>query len=67
MPRFMQVPSNGGGRAWAMIATLTTAKMNGVDPNARLTLKRIAGGWPNSQIADLMPWNFSADASAAVR
>ena len=53
--------SDGGGRAWATIATLlTTAKMNGVDPHAWLTqtLQRIAGGWPNSQIADLMPWNF---------
>ena len=53
--------SDGGGRAWATIATLlTTAKMNSVDPNAWLTqtLQRIAGGWPNSQIADLMPWNF---------
>lgn len=54
--------SDGGGRAWATIATLlTTAKMNGVDPHAWLTqtLERIASGWPNSQIADLMPWNFS--------
>lgn len=53
--------SDGGGRAWATIATLlTTAKMNGVDPHAWLTqtLQRIAGGWPNSQIAELMPWNF---------
>lgn len=53
--------SDGGGRAWATIATLlTTAKMNGVDPQAWLTqtLERIASGWPNSQIADLMPWNF---------
>lgn len=34
--------------------------MNGVDPNAWInqTLKRIAGNWPNSQIAELMPWNF---------
>ncbi len=54
--------SHGGGRAWATIATLlTTAKMNGVDPQPWLTqtLERIATGWPNSQIADLMPWNFS--------
>lgn len=54
--------SDGGGRAWATIATLlTTAKMNGVDPNDWLTqtLERVASGWPNSQIADLMPWNFS--------
>jgi len=53
--------SDGGGRAWATIATLlTTAKMNGVDPNAWLTqtLQRIAGGWPNTKIDDLMPWNF---------
>jgi len=54
--------SDGGGRAWATIATLlTTAKMNGVAPHAwlALTLERIASGWPNTQIADLMPWNFS--------
>jgi transposase len=53
--------SNGDRRAWATIATLlTTAKMNGVDPNAWLTqtLERIARGWPNSRMADLMPWNF---------
>src|SRR5690606_35591131 len=53
--------SDGGGRTWATIATLlTTAKMNGVDPSAWLTqtLERIASGWPNSQIAELMPWNF---------
>jgi transposase len=43
--------SDGGGRTWATIATLlTTAKMNDVDPQTWLT---------NSQMADLMPWNFS--------
>jgi transposase len=55
--------SDGGGRTWATIATLlTTAKMNGVDPNAWLTqtLERIANRWPNSKIDDLMPWNFKA-------
>ena len=53
--------SDGGGRTWATIATLlTTAKMNGVDPFAWLaqTLQRLADGWPNSQIGDLMPWNY---------
>ena len=53
--------SDGGGRTWATIATLlTTAKMNGVDPHAWLgqTLQRLAAGWPNSQIGDLMPWNY---------
>ncbi len=55
--------SDGGGRTWATLATLlTTAKMSDVDPNAWLThtLERIANGWPNSQIDDLMPWNFKA-------
>jgi transposase len=52
--------SDGGGRTWATLATLiTTAKMNGVDPHAWLTvtLERIAAGWPNRQIDDLMPWH----------
>ncbi|WP_226584603.1 IS66 family transposase [Acuticoccus sediminis] len=51
--------SDAGGRTWATIATLlTTAKLNGVDPHAwlTLTLERIAAGWPNRQIDDLMPW-----------
>lgn len=55
--------SDGGGRTWATIATLlTTAKMNGVDPNAWLTqtLERLAADWPNSKIEDLMPWNYTA-------
>jgi transposase len=53
--------SDGGGRTWATVATLlTTAKMNGVDPNAWLnqTLQRIANGWPNAEIDHLMPWNY---------
>ena len=53
--------SDGGGRAWATIATLlTTAKINGVDPYkwAKLTLERIAAGWPNRDLEQLMPWNY---------
>jgi transposase len=55
--------SHGGGRTWATIATLLqTSKMNDVDPHAWLTrtLKRIAQGWPISQIDALMPWHFKA-------
>lgn len=55
--------SDGGGRAWATIATLlTTAKINGVDPHAwaKLTLERIATGWPNRDLDALMPWNYQA-------
>jgi transposase len=55
--------SDGGGRAWATIATmLQTAKMNTVDPQAWLTqtLERLANGWPSSDIDALMPWNYMA-------
>jgi transposase len=52
--------SDGGGRTWATIASLLqTARMNHVDPFAwlKLTLERLADGWPNSRIDELMPWN----------
>jgi transposase len=56
--------SDGGGRTWATIASLLqTAKMNDVDPFAwlKLTLERLANGWPNNRIEELMPWNYKAD------
>lgn len=52
--------SDGGGQTWATIATLLqTAKMNGVDPSAWLTqtLQRIAAGWPNRDLDQLLPWH----------
>ena len=54
--------SDAGGRTWATITTLlATAKLNGVDPSAwlKITLERIAGGWPNHDIDALMPWNHA--------
>jgi transposase len=54
--------SDGGGRTWATIATLlATAKLNNVDPFAwlKLTLERIAAGWPNRDLDALLPWNYS--------
>jgi hypothetical protein len=53
--------SNGGGRTWAMIATLlATARLNGVDPQAwlTLTLGHIANSWPNKVLDALLPWNY---------
>jgi transposase len=53
--------SDGGGRTWATLATLlATAKLNNVDPHAwlKLTLERIASGWPNRELDALMPWTF---------
>ena len=55
--------SDGGGRTWATIATLLqTAKMNGVDPHAWLTqtLQRIAAGWPNRDLDQLLPINHKS-------
>ena len=54
--------SDGGGQTWATIATLLqTAKMNDVDPSAWLTqtLQRIAAGWPNRDLDQLLPWQSS--------
>jgi transposase len=53
--------SDGGGRTWATIATLlATCRLNNVDPQAWLTttLQRIADGWPNKNIDELLPWNY---------
>ena len=55
--------SDGGGRTWATIATmLATAKMNDVDPFAwaKQTLERLANGWKNADIEQLMPWNYAS-------
>jgi hypothetical protein len=54
--------SDGGGQTWATIATLPqTAKMNDVDPFAWLatTLQRIAAGWPNRDLDQLLPWHHA--------
>lgn len=53
--------SEAGGQTWATIASLlATARLNDVNPTYWLTiiLERIAQGWPNKQIDELLPWNF---------
>jgi hypothetical protein len=52
-----------GAENWAVIASLIeTCKLNGVDPNAWLatTLTAIVSGHKQSQINDLLPWNYAA-------
>jgi len=52
---------DAGAENWAAIASLIeTCKLNAVDPHAWLakTLKAIVDGHPQSQIADLLPWNY---------
>jgi transposase len=55
-----------GGERWADMASLIeTAKMNGVNPQRYLTdvFTKLANGWPQSRIDELMPWCWAADAS----
>ena len=56
--------SDGGGRTLGDRRTLIeTAKMNDVDPLAWLTqtLERIANGWPNRDLDQLLPWHHHAN------
>ncbi len=53
---------DAGAENWAVIASLIeTCKMNGVDPHAWLanTLTSIVNGHKQSQIDDLLPWNYA--------
>lgn len=55
--------SEAGGQTWATIATLlATCRLNDVNPQAWLTqtLERIAQGWPQSKLDELLPWNYRA-------
>lgn len=58
--------SDGGADRRAMLATLiTTEKLNDIDPQAWLAdvFERMTSGHPINRIDDLLPWNWSADAS----
>lgn len=54
---------DAGAENWAVIASLIeTRKLNALDPHAWLTttLTAIAGGHMQINIAELMPWNYTA-------
>lgn len=53
---------HAGAETWAVIASLIeTCKMNGVDPHTWLsaTFTAIVKGHKQSQINDLLPWNYA--------
>lgn len=54
----------GGERAAAVYSVIETCKLNGVEPFAYITdvMQKIAEGWPNSRIGELMPWTWSQTA-----
>jgi hypothetical protein len=51
----------GGERAAAIYSIIESCKLNGVEPFAYITdvMQKIAEGWPNSRIDELMPWTWS--------
>jgi transposase len=56
-----------GAANWAVIASLIeTCKLNGVNPDAYLTdvLTKLVDNWPNSRLAELTPWAWTAKAPA---
>ena len=57
----------GGQRAAVMYSLITTAKMNGIDPQAWLAdvLARIANH-PAQRLDELMPWNWTTRQAATV-
>lgn len=57
--------SDEGGELWGVVASIIeTCKLNGVEPHAYLTdvLTKIAGGWPNKRLDELLPWAYAKSA-----
>lgn len=57
--------SDGGAEHWAILASLIeTCKLNAVDPAAYFNdvITGIVQGHPQSQISQLMPWEYPAQA-----
>ena len=51
----------GGERAAAIYSIIETCKLNSVEPFAYIAnvMQRIAAGWPNNRIDELMPWAWN--------
>ena len=54
----------GGERAAAIYSIIQTCKLNSVEPFAYITdvMQKIAEGWPNARIDELMPWAWNKTA-----
>lgn len=65
---FLFLGSDQGGTRAAVIYTLIeSAKLNGLNPEAYLAavVDRMAKGHPNTRLAELLPWNRTADLTPA--
>ena len=51
----------GGERAAAIYSIIETCKLNSVEPFAYIAnvMQRIAAGWPNNRVDELMPWAWN--------
>ena len=58
--------SDEGAESWAVLASLIeTCKLHGVNPEAYFTdvLTRLVNNWPNSRLAELLPWAWTPNAA----
>jgi transposase len=58
--------SDEGAENWAVLASLIeTCKLHGVNPEAYFTdvLTRLVNNWPNSRLAELLPWAWTQQAN----
>jgi transposase len=58
--------SDEGAENWAMLASLIeTCKLHSVNPEAYFTdvLTKLVNNWPNSRLAELLPWAWTQQAS----
>jgi transposase len=57
--------SDEGAENWACLASLIeTCKLHGINPEAYFTdvLTKLVNNWPNSRLAELLPWAWTAEA-----
>ena len=64
MKNFLFVQSDVGGEALAgFYSLIATCEMHGINPYLYLqeTLDKLAKGWPQSKLEELLPWNFKSE------
>ena len=58
--------SDEGAENWACLASLIeTCKLHAINPEAYFTdvLTKLVNNWPNSRLAELLPWAWSPNAA----
>jgi len=57
--------SDEGAESWVLASLIETCKLHGVNPEAYFTdvLTRLVNNWPNSRLAELLPWAWTPNAA----